>query len=79
MNGACARHRYEDFLRQVEELDPGSLSDQTDRDNYNFLKEYLSIHIDAQRNLDVYEIPSHHMFGPHLHILQVVDCAPCQL
>ena len=62
---------YERFQARADRIDANALPSKLERENLHFVKELIAINLDAERHMNVYEIPLQHVFGPHVSILQV--------
>ncbi|KAJ8906901.1 hypothetical protein NDN08_003385 [Rhodosorus marinus] len=63
--------KLQELDRKVDTVNFKDIKDDEEQTNYLFLKEYLRLEIKAMESFDIYEFPSHHLFGQHLMIAQL--------
>lgn len=78
--GEDARKNHVKKLRDIEKrlqnVNYKDLRPETEQMNFQFLREHLRLELRAKETFDIYELPTNHMFGPHILITQVRRAAP---
>ena len=68
--------KLQDFDRKLGSINFADLQSDREQNNYLFLKETLRLEIRAKETFEVYQFPTHHLFGPHVLLTQVSLFSP---